>query len=180
MPEQKERADMQRVLRSGVQWLTHAAEDEEACRDTWKYDPRSPYPLPIGPCFELLAVDQELALETFDQLRRRELPAGPVLADWAARKVGFMLAPGSRDLFLRALARQTDTPPAYRYLETDAVVVVPGPLTMTGDRYEWLLPPVGEIGSSPLVASALAVMLAASAALIERAAHFGEADCNAG
>jgi hypothetical protein len=171
---------MQRVLRSGVQWLTRAAEDGETCRTTWQQDPRSPYPLPVGPRFELLAVDQELALETFDQLRRRHMPTGPVLADWAARKVGFMLPPCSQSRFVRALARETSAPPTYRYLETNAVVVVPGPLTLTGDRYEWLLAPTGELSASPLATVALAVMLSASAELLARAARFGEGDRDAG
>jgi len=167
---------MQRVTRSGVRWLTRAAEDGEACRKTWEHDPRSPYLLPVGPLFEVLTVNQELGLETFDQLRRRGMPTGPVLADWAARQVGFMLPPDSGDRFRRVLARETNSPPAYRYLDASAVVVVPGPLTLTGDRYEWLAPPTEELDPSPVRAVALAVMLAASADLIARAEHFGEAD----
>jgi hypothetical protein len=170
---------MQRVLRAGVQWLAGAAEDGSACRELWRHNPRSPYALPVGSHFDVVAVAQELGLETFDQLRRRRMPAGPVLADWAARQVGFLLPPGSGPRFRRTLARETDTPPAHRYLDANAVIVVPGPLTMTGDRYEWLCPPTDALDPSPVRAVALAVMLAASAELISRAAHFGEAEHDA-
>jgi hypothetical protein len=98
-----------------------------------------------------------------------------VLGDWAARRVGFMLPPDSRDRFRRVLARETNSQLAYRYLDAGSVVVVPGLLTLTGDRYEWLAPPVDEMNASPVRAVALAVMLAASADLISRAQHFGEA-----
>lgn len=167
---------MQRVTRSGVQWLTAAAEDREKCRETWQHDPRSPYPLPVGRHFEVLMVDQELGMETFDQLRRRHMPVGPVMVDWAGKQLAFLLSPGSQSRFLRALARETSTIPVHRYLGERSVVVVPGPLTLTGDRYEWLVPPADPLDSSPVRAVALAVMLAASAALIERAERYGEAD----
>ncbi|WP_329364561.1 bifunctional DNA primase/polymerase [Streptomyces sp. NBC_00669] len=167
---------MQRVTRSGVQWLTRAAVDGEECRNLWRHNPRAPYALPVGEHFEVLVVGQELGMETFGQLRRRRMPAGPVLADWAARQIGFMLPPRSRGSFHRVLAGETSTPPAFRYLDADAVLVVPGPLTLSGDRYEWLCPPVGEGGPSSGRTTALAVMLAASADLIARAAHIGEVE----
>jgi hypothetical protein len=64
-------------------------------------------------------------------------------------------------------------------LDANAVIVVPGPLTMTGDRYEWLCPPADALDPSPVRTVALAVMLAASAELISRAARFGEAEHDA-
>lgn len=170
---------MQRVMRSGVQWLALAAEDAEDCRNTWQHDPRAPYVLSVGRHFELLAVDQELGMETFDQLRRRRMPVGPVMVDWAARKLGFLLSPGSRTRFLDVLSREAPKPPAHRYLSEGGVAVVPGPLTWSGDRYEWLVPPVEHLDPSPARTVALAVMLAASADLIERARHYGETDDDA-
>ncbi|MFJ2953555.1 bifunctional DNA primase/polymerase [Streptomyces sp. NPDC087270] len=165
---------MQRVTRAGVRWLVGAAANREECGSVWRDNPRAPYLLPTGSHFDVVVVGQELGLETFDQLRRRRMPAGPVLADWAARQIGFMLPPSSRDNFVRTLTREESEPPAYRYLAADAVVVVPGPLTLAGDRYEWLCAPSHESGPSPERAPAVAVMLAASAELIARAANFAE------
>ncbi|WP_225850918.1 bifunctional DNA primase/polymerase [Streptomyces sp. HPF1205] len=165
---------MQRVARRGVQWLTLAAEDPEDCRLAWHNDPRSPYLLPVGRDFDLVATDQKVGMEAFDQMRRRGMPLGPVMVDWAARKMGFFLPPRSRDQFAGTLMRETQSPPEHRYLTTGSFVVVPGPLTLSHDRYEWLNPPAHELNSSPHQSMALAVMLAASATFIECAERYGE------
>lgn len=165
---------MHRVNRAGVRWLVGAAADRDDCGSLWRDNPRTPYSLPTGTRFDALVVEQELGLETFNQLRRRRLPDGPVLADWAARQIGFVLPPASRDVFARVLAEQTSTSPVYRHLGAGCVVVVPGPFTLAGDRYEWLSAPVDEAGPTAERTRAVAVMLAASAELIARAQHFGE------
>jgi hypothetical protein len=128
----------------------------------------------VGRAFDLVATDQKIGVETFDQMRRRGMPCGPVMVDWAVRRMGFFLPPRSRDQFVRTLTRETKCPPEYRYLTTGSFVVVPGPLTLSHDRYEWLNPPTHGLNQSPLQTVALAVMLAASAALIESAERYGE------
>lgn len=165
---------MQRVMRSGIQWLVHAADDGEACRRTWEDNPRLPYLLPVGRAFDLLALGQEVGLEALDQLRRRRLPLGPVLIDRAAQQVGFLLPPGSQDCFARAMEREAPLRPDYRYCGEGSFVVIPGPQALTGDRYEWLNPPGESLLLTPDRTAALAVMFAASARLIERAKHYGE------
>lgn len=165
---------MQTMTRWGIQWLSSAAEVPELCRASWKDDARKPYLLPTGHIFDVVAVDQRIGIETFDQLSRRRMPFGPVMADWGAGQIGFFLPPNSRERFARLVADETDDPPEYRYLDQDSFVVVPGPQALSGDRHEWLSAPIRRPLSSPVRRVALAVMLVASASLVERAERYGE------
>lgn len=88
--------------------------------------------------------------------------------------MGFFLPPKSKGRFARVIAQETNTPPVYRYLQRESIIVVPGPIPLAGDRYQWLRAPNHRPESSPLRAVSLAVMLVASAALMERADHYGE------
>lgn len=165
---------MQRMTKRGMEWLSAVADDPELCRKHWADDPRRPHALPTGVAFDVVVTEQRLGVETFDQLERRRMPVGPVLIDRAARRMGFFLPPTSKDRFARMIAQETDTPPAYRYLQRESFIVVPGPIPLTGDRYQWLRAPNHHPESSPLRTVSLAVMLVASAALMERADHYGE------
>ncbi|MBP0455987.1 bifunctional DNA primase/polymerase [Streptomyces bomunensis] len=165
---------MQRMTKRGMQWLSAVAEDPELCRKYWADDLRRPYALPVGVAFEMVVTDQRLGVEVFDQLERRNMPVGPVMADRGSRQVGFFLPLKARDRFARLVGRETDTPPAYRYLDRGSHVVVPGPIPMADDRYQWLRAPNRRPESSPLRTASLAVMLVASAVLLERADHYGE------
>lgn len=164
---------MQRMTRRGIEWLSAAADDPAKCREVWADDPRTPCMLATGRVFDVVTVDQRLGLETFDQLTRRGLPFGPTMVDHQSRRVGFFLVSGSRESFERHLCRETKTPPQHRYLSGDSVVVVPGPMPLSGDRYQWLRAPSRRPLSNPLRPVALATMLVASAELLERADRYG-------
>lgn len=165
---------MQRMTTRGVEWLSAAADDPAACRATWADDPRVPYALPAGRFFDVVTVEQRLGLETFDQLLRRGLPFGPAVLDHKARRVGFFLGSRSRETFTHYLDQEEGTAPEYRYLGSSSVVVVPGPMPMTGDRYQWLRAPTRRPIANPLRPVALATLLIASAELLSRVDRYGE------
>ena len=165
---------MQRMTRRGVEWLSAAADDPEMCRARWADDPRGPRMLPTGRLFDVVAIDQRIGLETFDLLVRRQMPLGPVMIDHAARRVGFFLNSRWQERFVRFLTRATDNPPPYRYLGDNSFVVVPGPMPMSGDRYQWLRAPVRRPEADPLRAVALAFMFVAAADLLARVDHYSE------
>ncbi|WP_406262157.1 bifunctional DNA primase/polymerase [Streptomyces nigra] len=161
------------MTRRGIEWLSAAADDPAECRAAWTDDPRKPCMLATGRAFDVVTVDQRLGLETFDQLNRRGCPFGPAMVDHQSRRVGFFLVSGSRESFAQYLGRETQTPPPYRYLSRESVVVVPGPMPLSGDRYQWLRAPSRRPMSNPLRPVALATMLVASAELLERADRYG-------
>lgn len=165
---------MQMMTRRGLEWLSAAADEPERCRAVWADDPRRPYTLPVGRFFDVVAVDQRHGVETCDQLERHGMPVGPVMADWAARQVGFFLPPGSRNCFGQMVAEESTDPPAYRYLGCGSVVVVPGPMPLTGDRYVWLRAPVWRPLGGPTQVAALAAMFVAASGLVARAERYGE------
>ncbi|MFF3819420.1 bifunctional DNA primase/polymerase [Streptomyces bluensis] len=167
------------MTRRGIQWLSAVAEDPELCRARWADDPRQPYTLPTGRLFDVVVTNQRIGMETFDQLERRGMPVGPVMIDYGAKRMGFFLATRSRERFTRALARETDAPPEYRYRERGSFVVVPGPIPLSGDRYQWLAAPLRRPEASPLRTIALAVMLVGAADVIARADRYGERYPNA-
>ncbi len=165
---------MQRMTTRGVEWLSAAADDPTECRTIWASNPRAPYALPAGRFFDTVTVEQRVGMETFDQLLRRGLPFGPAVLDRKAQRVGFFLGSRSRETFTHHLTREEGDPPAYRYLGPGSVVVVPGPMPMSGDRYQWLRAPTRRPIANPLRPVALATMLVASAELLARVNRYGE------
>lgn len=161
------------MTRRAIRWLSLASENPARCREAWQDDLRSPQLLSAGAYFDVLVIDQRTGMETFDQLQRRAMPVGAVMIDRAACRMGFFLPARSGASFERALARATDSPPTYRVLSTGSFVVVPGPMALTGDRFEWLNAPVHPQHPSPLRTVALGVMLAAASDLIARADEYG-------
>lgn len=157
-----------------MQWLSAAADDPEMCRAAWADDARKPYALATGRLFDVVVVNQRVGLESFDQMERRQMPMGPVMADWGSKQVGFFLPSASSERFAHLLAVETNSPPHYKYLTHGGHVVVPGPMTLSGDRYEWLRAPVRRPEWSALRAAALAAMLVAASLLISRADRYGE------
>ncbi|WP_258395312.1 MULTISPECIES: bifunctional DNA primase/polymerase [unclassified Streptomyces] len=166
--------DVQTMTRRGIEWLSASADDPVTCRAHWADDPRQPTMLHTGRFFDVVSVGQRLGLETFDQMCRQGLPCGPAMVDRAAQRVGFFLGSNSRDGFAHLVNRESTKPLAYRYLGANAVVVVPGPMPLTGDRYEWLRAPIRRLEANPLRPIALATLLAASAELLARVDHYGE------
>ncbi|MFJ3776562.1 bifunctional DNA primase/polymerase [Streptomyces sp. NPDC090075] len=162
------------MTRRGIEWLSAAADDPADCRATWADDPQAPYMLPAGHLFDMVTVEQRVGMETFDQLLRRGLPFGPTVLDHRSQRVGFFLGSKSREDFTHYLEREEGTPPSYRYLSGGSVVVVPGPMPMPGDRYEWLRAPTRRPTANPLRPVALATMLVASAELLARVDRYGE------
>ncbi|MEU6849125.1 bifunctional DNA primase/polymerase [Actinacidiphila alni] len=167
------------MTRRGIEWLSLASEDPTQCRMMWLDDPRQPQLVATGALFDVLAVDQQTGMETFDQLRRRGMPVGAVMVDRGASRMGFFLPPESGPRFADSLSRETSAPPDYRILGEGSYVVVPGPMALTGDRFEWLNAPTHSQHGSPLQTIALAVMLAASAKLLARAEKYGQETADA-
>lgn len=163
------------ITRRGIEWLSQAADDPAMCRMAWLDDPQQPHLLAVGHIFDVLTTGQRLGTETFDQLRLHGMPVGPVMVDRAASRMGFFLPPGSQEKFARALARESESAIPYRYLGLGSYVVAPGPLALTGDRFEWLKPPARPQHGSPFQTVSLAVMFAAASFLIDRADHYGQA-----
>ncbi|MET8824482.1 bifunctional DNA primase/polymerase [Streptomyces sp. NPDC004610] len=158
-----------------VEWLSEAADDPAECRAAWANDPRLPYPLATGRCFDVVTVDQRLGIEAFDLLRRRGLPLGPTVLDRSARRVGFLLRPrGARD-FTHCAAQEPGQTPPHRTLGLGSVVVVPGPMPLPGDRYAWLNAPEPRPWAHPLGPAALATTLISAAETLARLDRYGEA-----
>ncbi|MGY5045815.1 hypothetical protein ACWDE0_09175 [Streptomyces sp. 900105755] len=88
--------------------------------------------------------------------------------------MGFFLGSRSEETFLHYLAQEEGTAPAYHYLSRGSAVVVPGPIPLRGDRYEWLRAPTRRPMANPLRPVALATMLVASAELLARVDRYGE------
>lgn len=162
------------MTRRGLAWLSQAADEPGRCREVWADDPRRPFALPAGRRFDVVALEQRVGVEVCDQLERHGMPLGPVMADWAGREVGFFLPPGSRARFARMLSAETADPPQYRYLGAGVIVVVPGPMPLSGDRYTWLHAPIGEPVATPARTAALAAMFVAAYGLVKRAERYGE------
>lgn len=167
------------MTRRTMNWLSLASEDAVQCRQGWADEPRKPQVLATGTYFDVLATDQRVGMETFDQLRRRGMPVGAVMVDWAARRMGFFLPPASGPHFARVLGQETDDPPAYRVLSERSYVVVPGPMALSGDRFEWLNAPIRPQDCSRQQTVALAVMFAAASQLIARADRYGQETAHA-
>ncbi|TKA04561.1 bifunctional DNA primase/polymerase [Actinacidiphila oryziradicis] len=166
------------MTRRGIEWLSSAADNPDKCRSQWASDPRHPYALPTGRLFDVVVVGQRLGMETFDQLLRHDMPLGPVAVDQAAKKISFFLEPELRRRFTNYLDAETADPPHHTYLDEGSVVVAPGPMPLSSDRYQWLRAPARPLTGHHLRAAGLAVMLVAAAALIERVDKYDE-DCSA-
>lgn len=165
---------MQRMTRRGIEWLSVAADDPAACREMWADDPRTPCLLATGRFFDVVSVEQRLGLEMFDRLLRSGLPFGPSVIDRKAQRVGFFLGSKSHESFTHYLGRETSSPPAHRYLGQGCAVVVPGPIPLSGDRYQWLRAPMRRPEANPLRPVAMATALVASAELLARLDRFDE------
>ncbi|RLL68889.1 hypothetical protein D7M15_20960 [Streptomyces sp. Z26] len=165
---------MQRMTRRGIDWLAAAADEPMKCKAVWADDPRRPCVLPTGKHFDAVVLDERVGLETFDQLDRRRLPLGPVMVDHASRQVGFLLPAKSEQRFARLLPEGADDgSPAHKYLGVGGHIVVPGPIALSGDRYEWLRAPVRHSDWSPARIAALAAMFVAAHSLLVRADQYG-------
>ncbi|MGK5530293.1 bifunctional DNA primase/polymerase [Streptomyces sp. URMC 129] len=169
------RYPVQMVTRRGLEWLAAAADLPDRCREVWGDDPRRPYAIPTGRTFDVVALEQRVGVETFDQLERHNMPVGPVMADWSAQQIGFFLPVGSRERFGRMLVDEAkETTPEYRYLADGSLVVVPGPMPLSGDRYTWLRAPARQTEGTVSRVAALAAMLVAASELVRSADRYGE------
>ncbi|MFS4105623.1 bifunctional DNA primase/polymerase [Streptomyces sp. PD-S100-1] len=157
-----------------MEWLSAAADDPEQCRQTWAEDPRIPCLLATGRHFDVVSVHERLGLEMFDRLLRSGMPFGPSMIDRKVQRVGFFLGSQSRETFTHYLGRETSCPPPHRYLGEGAVVVVPGPMPLSFDRYQWLRAPMRRPAANPLRPVALATALVASAEVLARIDRFDD------
>lgn len=166
---------MQKMTRRGRQWLSDAAEDPEKCRSVWADDPRAPYLFLAGLHFDVVVVEQRTGLEVFHQLQQRGMPCGPVLSDLGSSEVGFLLNVRSRKRFERTVATESEygDRPGYSYPTKGSSVMIPGPMPLSGDRYQWIAAPARPVEGSPLRAVALAVVLVATTRLLNRFDRYG-------
>jgi hypothetical protein len=160
------------MSKRGIQWLSASADDPEGCRDHWAADPRAPYPLSAGRYFDVVSVAQRVELETFEQLTRHNMSLGPVMLDRSARRTGFFLPSGQRERFARMVVNETSDAFSYRYLDEGSVIVAPGPMPLSADRYAWLRAPIRRPEATPARVAALAAMLVATSALVDRAEQY--------
>ncbi|OEV10904.1 bifunctional DNA primase/polymerase [Streptomyces nanshensis] len=160
------------MSKRGIQWLSASADDPEACREHWAADPRAPYALSAGRYFDVVSVAQRVGLETFEQLTRHNMPMGPVMMDRSARRIGFFLPSGQRERFARMVVNETSDALSYRYLDEGSVIVAPGPMPLSTDRHAWLRAPARRPEATPARVAALAAMLVATSALLDRAEQY--------
>ncbi|MGV9313416.1 bifunctional DNA primase/polymerase [Streptomyces sp. NPDC003691] len=163
------------MTRRGRQWLSDAADDPEKCRSVWADDPRVPHLFPAGLRFDVVVVDQRTGLEVFHQLQQGGMPCGPVLSDLGSKEVGFLLNTGSRKRFERTVATESgpNRRPSYSYLAEGSFVLIPGPMPLSGDRYQWIAAPTRPVEGSPLRAVALAVVIVATTRMLDRFDQYG-------
>jgi len=89
--------------------------------------------LACGRFWDVLSVPEALGVMTLDALLCLPQAPGPVLADAAARRVGFFLPPDPTGRWVGS---------GIRYLSKGAWITVPAPQRAAG-RLRWLVPPDG-------------------------------------
>ncbi|MGV9457240.1 hypothetical protein [Streptomyces sp. NPDC003635] len=130
---------MRNHTHQAVEWLAAAAIDPRACKRDWQTD-RGTAVLGAGRFWDVLSVPEELGLFALDVLLRSEHPGpaaapgvGPVLADFAAHRVGFFLPPDPRSRWVGD---------GIRYAGKGTWIAVPAPQRSSGPL-RWLVPPDG-------------------------------------
>ncbi|MFD9130324.1 hypothetical protein [Kitasatospora sp. NPDC059571] len=81
-------------MRTALDWLTAAAPDPHACRTAWERTPATPALLPAGRIWDALLVPGALGRPALAVLRQLS-DTGPVLADPAGDRLGFLVPPGT-------------------------------------------------------------------------------------
>ncbi|KNB51176.1 hypothetical protein [Streptomyces caatingaensis] len=119
--------------RSAVEWLASAAPDPRACRREWERNPFGIALLPAGRVWDVLVVPAALGRPAAEILSRRTRRPGPALSDERARRVGFLVPPGTADRWVGT---------GVRGVGEGAWVVVPHPLRGVS-QVRWLVPPDG-------------------------------------
>jgi hypothetical protein len=122
----------------------------------------------------VVVIGQRVGMVTFEQLVRHGMPLGPVMLDHSAKLTGFFLPSQQRERFARMIVNEDGGPLTYRYLDNNSVVVVPGPMPLSGDRYAWLRAPIRRPEATPARVAALAAMFVATSALVDRAERYEE------
>lgn len=150
---------MRTVTRQAVEWLAAAAIDPRACKREWNGETGISV-LACGRFWDVLSVPEDLGMLALDALLCGPQPPGPVLADAAARRVGFFLPPDPAGRWVGS---------GIRYLGKGAWIATPAPHGAAG-RLRWLVPPDG---SGALFAPA-AVELALQQSLGTLAEQAGE------
>lgn len=123
---------MRTLTQQATEWLAAAATDPPACKRQW-HEEAGVAVLACGRFWDVLSVPEDLGVLALDALLGTGQVPGPVLADTAARRVGFFLPPDPEGHW---------TGVDIRYAGTGAWVSVPAPHQATG-RLRWLVPPDG-------------------------------------
>ncbi|WP_405588582.1 hypothetical protein [Streptomyces sp. NBC_01190] len=119
--------------KSAVDWLVSVAADPESCRFEWERNPLGVTLLPAGRLWDVLILPGELGYATLDVLVRLVHRPGPVLADFADSRTGFLVPPGTADRWLGTGVRAAGH---------GTWIVVPYPGRPSGG-VRWLVPPDG-------------------------------------
>ncbi len=123
---------MQRTPKRAMEWLAAAATNPRACKRQWRGESGIAV-LACGRFWDVLTMPEELGVLALDTLLCIPQMPGPVLADTAARRVGFFLPPDPKSRWIGS---------DIRYLGKDAWITVPAP-HRAAERLRWLVPPDG-------------------------------------
>ncbi|MEU6544778.1 hypothetical protein [Streptomyces sp. NPDC046859] len=117
-----------------MEWLAAASEDPGACKHEWQNGTTGVTLLAAGRFWDVLIVPDELGLRVADLLD--ELPLldrGPCLLDTRRRRVGFLLPPEPRTVWVGT---------GVRLLGAGTWIAAPAPHCRWG-ALRWLIPPDG-------------------------------------
>ncbi|WP_171116506.1 MULTISPECIES: hypothetical protein [Streptomyces] len=153
---------MHGAVKQAMEWLAAAAPNPRACKRQWRGESGIAM-LACGRFWDVLSVPEELGVLTLDAVLCLTPSPGPVLADAAARRVGFFLSPHPPGNWIGS---------DIRYLGKGGWITVPAPHRAAG-RLRWLVPPDG---TGALFVPA-AVELAMQQALGTLAAQAGRRRC---
>ncbi|WNI18327.1 hypothetical protein [Actinacidiphila sp. ITFR-21] len=138
--------------KSAIEWLVSVADDPDGCRWEWERNPLGVALLPAGRLWDVLILSGRLGYPTLDVLTRLMGRPGPVLADFADSRTGFLVPPGTAGRWLGTGVRAAGP---------GTWIVVPYPGRPTGG-VRWLVPPDGSGHLTDPVALELAMHEAAA------------------
>lgn len=116
-----------------VAWLASAAPDSRTCREEWERNPLGVALLPAGRLWDLLVVGGELGAAALEVLTGCPSRPGPVLADFAGERLGYLVPPGTAESWIGT---------GVRCVGRGGWVVTPYPGRETGGTY-WVIAPDG-------------------------------------
>ncbi|WP_415949017.1 hypothetical protein [Streptomyces sp. KLOTTS4A1] len=133
MPQQDRSFAVPQPDLSAVEWLAAAAADPAGLVRRWERDPLGVALLQVGRLWDMVLVAGAAGLSVLDRLAARGAATGPVLADTAGTRVGFLTPAGTAGAPFGDRAR---------VIGSGAWLEVPHPEVAAGGS-RWLVPPDG-------------------------------------